>query len=138
MRYLLDTCVLSEFLKQSPNSDVMKWLTDQPEASQYLSILSIGEMRKGISKLVKSKRKTQFNEWLDSITIRYDRRLYGLGLDTLNIWGELMAVLEANGRPIPVIDSLFAATALEHNLTIVTRNEKDFIPTKAKVLNIWK
>jgi len=138
MKYLLDTCTLSEFLKKLPDENVLEWFRGHDEESQYISVLTVGEIQKGISKLARSKRKSELQAWFESVLSRYDGRILAVSLETANLWGNLKADLETQGAPTPVIDSLLAATALEHGLTIVTRNEDDFAATNAKVLNIWK
>ena len=137
MKYLLDTCVLSEFLKKQYNEDVISWVDRQIEETLFLSVLTIGEIRKGVARLPRSKRKTELADWLDDVVVRYNARLLPVTLETAKTWGDLMATLEPRGRVLPLIDSLLAATALEHDLTIVTRNDTDFTLTGAKVLNIW-
>jgi len=138
MRYLLDTCTLSEFLKKTSNKNVLKWFRDHAEETQYISVLTIGEIQKGISRLERSKQKAELQVWFESVLARYDGRILPINLETANIWGKLKADIENRGVPLPLIDSLLAATALEHDLTVVTRNEADFSPANVKVLNIWK
>ena len=137
MNYLLDTCLLSEFMKKNSNQEVIRWFDAQEDETLYISVLAIGEIRKGIAKLVPSKRRTELEIWLDGVVDRFDRRILPLSVSTAIRWGELKAALEIQGRPLPVIDSLMAATALEHDLTLVTRNEDDFAATCVKVLNLW-
>jgi Predicted nucleic acid-binding protein, contains PIN domain len=136
-KYLLDTCVLSEFLKRQSNEKVLEWFDEQVEESLYVSVLTIGEIRKGVSRLSESRQKTELGRWLGNVVIRYDGRMLSVNIRTANLWGDLKAKLESHGRPLPVIDSLLAATALEHDLTIVTRNEDDFVQTGAQILNVW-
>ena len=138
MRYLLDTCVLSEFLTKSPNTKVTDWVGTEPEEFQFISVMTVGETRKGLSRLPASRRKNELLEWFGSVIVRYSGRIIEFDLNSANRWGDFMASLESKGRPIPLIDSFIAATALEHNLTIVTRNDADFTDTGARVLNIWK
>ncbi len=137
MNYLLDTCVLSEFLKKVSDDRILDWVNEQDEESLYVSVLAIGEIQKGIAKLVASKRRSELEHWLESVVRRYDQRILPFTVTTANLWGKMKAQLETNGRLLPVIDSLMAATALEHDLTIVTRNEGDFEPTGVKILNLW-
>ena len=138
MNYLLDTNVLSEFLKKTPNEDVIRWFRDGDERRHHVSTLTIGEIQKGISKLSASRRKAELKVWFDHVIIRYEDRILPFGLETARIWGDALAALERRGRSLPLVDSLIAATALEHDLTIVTRNEEDFTPTGVKVLNLWQ
>ena len=138
MAYLLDTNVLSEFLKKAPNELVIQWFSESDESQHHISTLTIGEIQKGISKLTASRRKDELKDWFDRVITRYQDRIVPVGLETARIWGDLIASLELRGRSLPVIDSLIAATALERDLTIVTRNETDFEPTGVKFLNLWQ
>jgi toxin FitB len=138
MAYLLDTNVLSEFLKKVPNEDVIRWFKDSDETQHNVSSLTIAEIQKGISKLPASQSKTDLQVWLYNVIKRYQGRILSFDLKTARVWGDTMAALESRGRPLPLMDSLLAATALEHDLTIVTRNETDFEPTGVKILNLWQ
>lgn len=137
MYYLLDTCVISEYRRPKPEGSVLSWLETTSDELLFLSVLTIGELEKGITKMPLSKRKSDLEYLVDSLIVRFDRRILDLNTAILRRWGKLIGNLETQGRPIPVIDSLMAATALEHGLTLVTRNENDFIPTGVKILNPW-
>ena len=136
-RYLLDTCVFAEYSKPRPNDKVFDWIDAQDQEAQFISVLSIGEMEKGISRLPSSKRRRSLEAVLDSIVNRFDRRIIDLDVAVLRRWGQIIGALESKGRKQPVIDSLIAATALQRDLIIVTNNTHDFADTKAAVLNIW-
>lgn len=138
MNNLLDTCVFAEYQKKQPDEKVIAWVNSRIEETLFLSVLTIGEINKGIAKLPKSKRKTELEKWLQKLIIRFDKRILPLDLEVVRFWGELTGTLETKGRVLPIIDSLIAATALVHNLTIITRNEDDFADTGVKLLNIWK
>ncbi|NJM54301.1 MAG: type II toxin-antitoxin system VapC family toxin [Blastocatellia bacterium] len=138
MNYLSDTCALSEFLNKKPDPKVIEWFEKQIEDALFVSVLTIGEINKGIVKLPASKRKTELETWLKSILFRYDKRILPISLSIATRWGRLLGELEPKGRVLPIIDSLIAATALEHDLTIITRNESDFADTGVKILNIWE
>lgn len=138
MAYLLDTNALSEILKKNPNKNVVAWFDQADEFEQFISVFSIGEIQKGISKLDASRHKNELQLWLEQVIRRYEDRILPFALETAKSWGKLIADLERRGRILPLIDSLIAATALEHDLTIVTQNTVDFAHTKAGVLNIWK
>jgi predicted nucleic acid-binding protein len=137
MAFLLDTNVLSEVVKKNPNRNVVGWFDATDEYEQYVSVFSIGEIQKGISKHDASRRKSELQLWFDRVITRYRERILPFRLETATVWGRLVADLERRGRILPIIDSFIAAIALEHDLTIVTQNIADFAPTKAKVLNIW-
>lgn len=138
MNYLLDTCLISEFRKPAPEPKVIKWLSVRIEETLFLSVITIGEIQKGISNLVPSKKRSELDAWLQTLIIRYDKRILPLATAELLLWGETIIKLEQKGRVLPFMDSLIAATALAHNLTLVTKNEADFKKTGVKILNIWK
>jgi tRNA(fMet)-specific endonuclease VapC len=138
MSYLLDTCVISEFRKPQPQQSVIDWLDAQLEESLFLSAITIGEIQKGVTALPASKRQRSLQTWLDEVVYRYDKRILPLDVVALRRWGNLTAQLEKSGRVLPLMDSMLAATALVHRLTIVTRNVDDFADTGVKVLNIWE
>ncbi len=138
MGYLLDTCVLSEFKKKQPDQKVINWLDAQIEETLFLSVVTIGEIRKGISRLPPSKRKTELETWLEELIYRYDERVLPLDTEVMQRWGQLTGMLETQGYTLPLLDSLIAATSLAHNLILVTRNESDFVATNVTLLNPWK
>ena len=136
--FLLDTCLFSEFKKPQPEPKVIDWLSGQIEETLFLSVITIGEIQKGISGLVPSKKRTDLENWLQSLIIRYYGRILSLGIDEIMFWGETIDKLEKKGRVLPFMDSLIAATALKHNLVVITKNEADFKNTGVKILNVWK
>lgn len=138
MSFLLDTPVFSEYTKKQPSEKVLEWIEDQAEESLYLSVLTIGELEKGIKRLATGKRQTALMEWLEDLIYRFDTRILPLDLRVLRQWADLTAEAERIGRVLPVMDSLIAATTLAHNLIIVTRNVTDFEGTRASLLNIWE
>ena len=138
MSHLLDTCVLSEFKKKQPEQKVIDWLDAQIEESLFLSVVTIGEIQKGISLLSASKRQAELEVWLEDLIYRYDERILPLDTEVMRRWGQLTGALEKQGRVLPLLDSLIAATTLAHNLVLVTRNEGDFAGTTVNILNPWK
>lgn len=137
MKTLLDTMVIAEYQKPAPETKVIEWLSSQIEESLFLSVLTIGEIEKGIAKLAVSKRKNNLEFFLENLVTRFDRRILPLDTQTLRRWGRMIGNLEKKNRILPIVDSLLAATALEYDLTIITRNTDDFAGTGARVLNIW-
>lgn len=126
MSYLLDTCLISELVAKQPNQQVLDWLDAQVPETLYLSVITIGEIAKGISKLTDSKRKESLTTWLnETLPNRFQQRILTIDFSTMALWGNLVGQLEQNGRPLPVMDSLMAAIALQNSLSLVTRNEKD-------------
>jgi tRNA(fMet)-specific endonuclease VapC len=138
MSYLLDTCVISALAAKQPVPEVVAWLADLDPDKAYLSVLTIGEIQKGIEKLPDSQRKSLLKAWLkDDLLIRFRERLLPVDVGVMLTWGALVGRMEANGTPLPAIDSLMAATALHHGLIVATRNEEDFAPTGVDLFNPW-
>lgn len=139
MRYLLDTCVISELVSKRPHQAVIDWIDSIDDDYIYLSVITIGEIKKGIEKLPDSARKEQLAEWLEEdLLSRFQGRILGVDDLVMLTWGTLTAKLEQQGTPMPAIDSLIAAIALHSNLTLVTRNAQDFQQTGIPLLNPWQ
>jgi tRNA(fMet)-specific endonuclease VapC len=127
MRYLLDTNVISELIARQPNQRVIAWVGSVDESLLYLSVITIGEIKRGIERLPASPRKESLAEWLTADLLeRFQDRIVLLDIETLLTWGELAARLEALGRPMSAFDSLIAAQSLHGDFTLVTRNIADF------------
>lgn len=139
MKFLLDTCVLSEAWKPRPNTNVMAWLATNDEHCG-ISILSLGEIRKGIAKIESKtgQRQARLTDWLDRLAAEKQRDILPLDADVIALWGDITGRSEANGVPLPVIDSLIAATAMVRKLAVATRNTEDFARCGAKTVNPWK
>lgn len=139
MSYLLDTCVISELVARRPNPKVLEWIDQTDETGLYLSVLTIGEIRKGIEKLPDSERKNILDAWLcEQLLVRFQDRLLPIDAPVMLRWGQLTGMLERQGKTMGAIDSLIAATALHGGLTLVTRNEIDFRHTGLPILNLWR
>src|SRR5581483_8897683 len=127
MNYLLDTNVISELVAKHPNPRVLNWIDTLDPNHIFLSVITIGELRKGIEKLPASVRKDTLSDWLTTdLVLRFSGRILPLDIDVMLTWGQLTGQLERIGRALPAIDSLIAALALHHGYTLVTRNEADF------------
>lgn len=138
MRYLLDTCVISELRAKRPDPKVVDWIDSVDPDTVYLSVLTLGEIQKGIEKSRDLERKAVLESWLrDELMVRFCDHLVLLDTGILLQWGILAGRLEALGTPMPALDSLFAATALHGNFVFVTRNEHDFRNSGAQILNPW-
>lgn len=138
MNYLLDTCVLSEFTRRQPDARVIAWLDAMDEEQLFISAVTIGEVQRGIQRLPESRRKTELAVWMNNgLMARFAGRIVSIDAATMYLWGSLVARLEAAGQPIGVMDSLILASAVQHNLIIVTRNTADFTPSGAQVINPW-
>lgn len=136
MGYLLDTCVLSELMHKHPDKNVIKWLNETPNDLLYISALTIGEIRKGITLVNDHKKSERLIRWLEKdLMTWFNERVISIDIPVADKWGRLVA--EAK-RKLPAIDSLLAATALSHNLRMVTRNTKDFQHPSLETVNPWQ
>jgi len=116
----------------------MEWLHSVDEQQLYLSILSLGEIYKGIVKLGNTDRAAILKTWLEtSLKQRFAHRIVAFDETAVLRWGEICGHAERNGQPLPAIDSQIAAMALEHQLTLITRNTRDFVATGVRVHNPW-
>lgn len=133
--WLVDTNVISELRRRDPDANVRAWFAQRPATELYLSVLTLGEIRKGVEALTDSGRRTVLREWLErELPVFFADRLLPIDAAVAHQWGQLLAKA---GRSLPAIDSLLAATALHHNLVLVTRNLKDVAGLPVKVLNPW-
>lgn len=132
--YLLDTNAISEIIKPSPNKEFIQWLYSIPKSKLCLSVITIGEIRKGIEKLEDSLRKQKIISWLEIDLIKeFNNRIIDIDKNIADKWGYLCAITN-----IPAIDGLIGATALVHDLKLVTRNIKDFLPIIGlEIINPW-
>lgn len=137
MKYLLDTCVISELVKPSPNLSVTAWIAATPSDDVFLSVITIGEIRKGIVKLPESKKKTRLTQWLTTLLEEYTDRILSIDVAVSKRWGTMQAQAEHAGTPLSTLDGLIAATAAVYNLTIATRNESDFSASHCPLMNPW-
>ena len=128
MSWLLDTCVLSEYVRRAPAPKVIQWLDEQDETSLFLSVISLGEIEKDILKLHATgpRRSQKLTAWLGKIEQRFAGRVLMLDAAALHAWAQLAARAELAGQRLPVMDGLIMATAHCHGLTVVTRNTADF------------
>ena len=134
MSYLVDTNVLSELRRKQPQSEVVAWFAQRPRQTLYISVLTLGEIRKGIERL-DAARQQPLLDWLEVDLPNYFLgRLLAVDAQTADRWGRLLG---SAGRPLPAEDSLLAATALRHDLTLVIRNTADFEGTGVRLINPW-
>lgn len=138
-RFLLDTNCVSELVRLKPEPRVLEWMEAADEGLLYLSVLTLGEIRKGLAALVQSKRRTGLETWLESdLQTRFSGRILAIDAPVADRWGLLAAQAKSRGLSLPVIDGLLAATALHYNLTVVSRNANDFKNAQVQVLNPWE
>lgn len=139
MNYLLDTNVVSELIAKQPNQSVLDWVDAQDPNSLFLSVITIGELQKGIAKLPDSQRKVVLQNWLtNELLTRFAGHILVFDIETSLVWGDLTGRLAQIGRPLAALDSLIAAIALYHRCKVATRNEDDFADTGVPVINPWK
>ncbi|MBX6363716.1 MAG: type II toxin-antitoxin system VapC family toxin [Gemmatimonadetes bacterium] len=138
MRFLLDTNVLSEPARPQPSERVLAWLGAQSPLDLALSVLTLGEIQRGVSRLATGDRRERLERWLEvELPRRFEGRVLGITEDVAREWGRLSAAADGRGRPLPVIDGLLLATAAVHRLTFVTRNVKDCRDRGVPLLNPW-
>ena len=137
--FLLDTNCISEVVRTTPDPRLLAWMQSAAESLLYLSVLTVGEIRKGIAILPPSKRRTQLETWLEvELQTRFAGRILPIDTIVADRWGWLSAEAKRQGRPLAVVDGLLAATALRYGLTIVSRNVTDFTTVPVPVLNPWQ
>lgn len=138
MRFLLDTNVVSELISHRPDRRVVGWIDSLDPNGVYLSALTVGEIRKGVEKLPESRRKEQIYRWMaQDLLLRFEGRVLGVDADVALTWGALTGPLEKAGKKMPAVDSLIAALARHHGLTLATRNEDDFKEAEVDLFNPW-
>jgi toxin FitB len=136
--FLLDTNVISELIKPKPEPKVTTWIDGTDEELLFLSVLTLGEIRKGVVLLPRSARRNSLEAWLSKeLPIRFSNRILSVDQEVADRWGNLSGLTSARGVHVGVIDGLLAATAIEHNLTMVTRDTRDVAATGVALFNPW-
>jgi predicted nucleic acid-binding protein len=136
--FLLDTNVISELIKPKPEPKVAAWIDATDENLLFLSVLTLGEIRKGVVLLPRGARRTALDAWLSNeLPLRFSDRILGVDLEIADRWGHLSGATGAKGVQVSVIDGLLAATAIQHGLTLVTRDTRDVAATGVAVFNPW-
>ncbi len=139
MNFLLDTPVISELVAQEPNPRVVHWIDSINEDRLFLSVITIGEIKRGIDKLPDAKRRQTSSEWLmEELLARFRGRILPIDIPVVLGWGQLVAELETQGRRMSALDSLIAASCFHRGLHLVTRNEDDLIRSGVTVINPWR
>ena len=139
MRFLLDTCVISEMIKQKPSKRLIKWIKKEDESNFYISVLTLGELHKGIEKLPESRRREELHNWVENdLKGRFSNKIIDIDIQVAMMWGKIQGLAERVGRPMPAIDALIAATGITHHLTIATRNVSDMKESGVALFNPWE
>lgn len=138
MRLLLDTNVLSEVTKPAPEQRVLNWLGGLDEDRAFISVISIAEIRRGIALMDAGRRRNALDAWLASdLPQRFDQRILPVNEEVAVVWGDLMALTKRRGRGLSSMDALIGATAITNDLTLATRNQKDFEDLGVRLFDPW-
>ena len=137
MKYLLDTCVISELIKKNPSNNVLNWIKNIPEEKLFLSVITIAEIYRGLNKLPNSKRKKSLTNWLNTLVEDYKNRIITIDFAVAENWGIIQEEAEKKGKRISSIDCFVASIAYTHNFTLATRNTKDFQGSNISIDNPW-
>jgi toxin FitB len=136
--FLLDTNCIFEAVRPRPEQRVLDWMEGTDERLLFLSVVTLGEIRRGVASLPQSHRRAQLEAWLElALPARFEDRILHIDVEVADRWGQLTADARRRGRSLAAVDALLAATALHHNLTLVSRNAADFAETPVPVINPW-
>lgn len=138
MKVLLDTCVVSELRRENGNPAVRKAVESLADSDLYVSVLTFGEIVKGISLLAPGKKRQELERWVLGLERHYADHILPVDIETCRIWGEITARARLNGFTLAAVDGLIAATALRHGLHLMTRNTSDFAATGVLLINPWE
>lgn len=138
MKYLLDTCVLSEAVKNTPDQHVLNWLEARKAHELYTSAMTLGELQRGVIRLPESKRRTELSQWLLALETSFENRILSFDTNVARIWAQITVHAQANGKSMAAFDSIIAATAKAHDCILVTRNVRDFSHAGIEVFNPWQ
>ena len=137
MKYLLDTCVLSETVKNIPDPHVLRWLEARKPHELCTSAMSLGELQRGVIRLPDSKRRAELSLWLNALETSFENRILSFDTSVVPVWAQITVYAEAQGKSMAAFDSIIAATAKAHDCLLVTRNVRDFANAGIEVLNPW-
>lgn len=136
MKFLLDTCVISALRRPRENASLVEWISEVDESDLHLSVVTIGELEKGISRLPESRKKDAVSEWVrHAVANRFGNRILPIDAAVAACWGDLIGAGEKKGRTLPILDAFIAATAIVADCTVVTKNTKDFADCGVRLLD---
>lgn len=138
MKYLLDTCVLSELVKGTPDAKVLLWFEARKAHELYTSAMSWAELQRGVARLPESRRRSELTQWLQQLESGLEDRILPFDKQVAQIWSQMTVSVETLGKPIAAFDSIIAATARAFDCTLVTRNIRDFVNAGVEVLDPWQ
>lgn len=138
MKFLVDTNVVSEWVKRRPNEGVVAWMDEVDEDRVFISVVSLAELRHGVERMPSGARRRRLDEWLkEELPMRFEGRVLLIDRAVAEAWGRIVARCETGGRPISTMDGFIAATAEAHRLVLVTRNVSDFESSVKEIVNPW-
>lgn len=137
MKYLLDTCLLSEMVRPNPEPAVLAWMRERRSHDLFVSAMTVGELCRGVARLPQSRRKNELQSWLRELEDGFADRILPFDHEAAHVWAKMCAHSESSGKPMAAFDSIIAATALAHGLCLVTRNVRDFSQAPIEVFNPW-
>ena len=137
MKYLLDTCVLSELVKSAPSEQVIEWFKQHQSDEMFISAISLAELLRGVAKMSESKRRNDLIIWIKQIESDFKDRILSFDHNAAHSWSDMIALAEVKGKSIAALDSLIAATAQTHECYLVTRNLRDFVYSGVNIINPW-
>ena len=138
MRYLLDTCVLSEMIKSAPDTHVIQWFQARKPHELFISSMTWGELQRGVARLPPSKRRSDLTLWLEQLEAGFEDRVLAFDQQAAEVWARMTVMAEAQGKSMAAFDSIIAATARAYDCKLVTRNVRDFAHADVDVLNPWQ
>ena len=138
MRYLLDTWVLSELVKRERDRHVLRWLAACNAHELFISAMTWGELQRGVSKLPRSKRRSELTRWLEQLKIGFESRILAFDQAVAEAWAQMTARAETQGKSMAAFDSIIAATARANECKLVTRNVRDFAHSGVEAINPWR
>lgn len=138
MRYLLDTCVLSELVKSTPDAHVIRWFEARKAHELCISAMTWGELQRGVTRLPESKRRSELTLWLQQLETGFEDRILAFDKNVSRVWAHMTAQAETQGKSMAAFDSIIAATARAHDCKLVSRNVRDFVNAGIDVINPWQ
>jgi len=137
VKFLLDTCVLSELVKSQPDARVLRWFEASKAYQLWISTMTLAELQRGVNRLPESKRQLELALWLKNLEMGFEDRVLSFDSKAAKVWAEMTSQVQAYGKPMAAFDSIIAATARANACTLVTRNVKDFSSAGLELLNPW-